>query len=458
MNNQRGLSKIFILALFGFIALVILGVVFIIIGSQSEVTPTPVTIKVWGVFDDTTDLQPLFDAYTSAHPYVTFKYTKLRNEEYEDRLLKGWATDTGPDIYALPASWITKYKTEFITPIPKTTKVAYYTKKKVLFKTETQITMQTDTSLSANDVRRNYVDVVYSDVVADNAVYGLPLGIDTLVMYVNRELLNQATLVQAPQTWNEFTSAVTRLTIVDEQQNIVRAATALGTTENVIRSQDILTLLMLQNGTTMTRGSTISFAGAATSDASYLPGVEALRFYTDFANPQKAVYTWNAEQPNALDQFAQGELAFFFGYRYNEAEIMSKNRGVDYDIVAIPQVDPNANVNYANYWVYTVAKKTKAPNEAWNFLQFISSPARVKQYLESTNQTSSVRSVLQEQLQNPETAAEAEQALTAQSWYHGRDPLAVDTAFKEMIEAALEDPTTMQQAVKTAAQKIQLGY
>ncbi len=457
-HSQSGVSKILILALFGFLAAVVLGIVFIVISSGSTPTPTPVTLTVWGVWDDTSDLSALFSAYSRSHPYIKISYRKLRYEEYEDALLKAWATNTGPDIYALPSTWIKKYKTDFITPVPKTTKVAYYSTKKALFKTETVIEYKTDTSLSASDLRRNYIDLVYDDVIIDGAIWGLPFGIDTLVMYYNRELLNQASLIQPPVTWNDFTNVVSRLALVDDQQNIVRAAAALGTIDNIPRPVDILTLLMLQNGTTMAVGNTITFSRPSASDGTYFPGAEALRFYTDFANPQKSVYTWNAEQPSAIDQFAQGELAFLIGYRFNEPEIKSKNRGVDYGIAPVPQVNPDTNVTFANYNVYTVAKQSKRANEAWNFIQFASNPSRLKGYLAGTNQISPVRSVLQEQLDNPDLALLAQQALTATSWFHGKNPDTMEEAFTAMIESALTDPNNLTQYVQTAANTIQQGY
>lgn len=457
-RSQRGVSKILILALFGFLAAVVLGLVLIVINPGDTPPPANVTLTVWGVWDDTSDLSAVFSAYSSAHPYVKINYRKLRYEEYEEALIKAWATDTGPDIYALPSTWINKYKDDFITPVPKSTKVAYYTTKKALFKTETVIEYKTDTSLSASDIRRNYIDLIYDDVVSDGAIYGLPFGIDTLVMYYNRDLLNQASLVQPPATWSDFTNVISRIALVDEQQNIVRAATALGTTANIPRAIDILTLLMLQNGAVMTTGNTIAFARPSTTDVGYNPGVEALRFYTDFANPQKSVYTWNAQQPSAIDQFAQGELAFLIGYRFNEPEIKSKNRGVDYGIAPVPQVNTDANVTFANYNVYTVAKKSKHINEAWNLIQFASNPARLKAYLISTNQISPVRSVLQEQLNDPDIAVLAQQALTAKSWFHGKNPTTMEEAFTTMIESALEDPERMLTHAQGAANTIQQGY
>ncbi|MCH7492347.1 hypothetical protein IID19_02005, partial [Patescibacteria group bacterium] len=215
---------------------------------------------------------------------------------------------------------------------------------------------------------------------------------------------------------------------------------------------------MLQNGTTMTAGKTITFQRPSSGDSSYFPGQIALQFYTDFALPRKSVYTWNDQMPNALDHFAEGKLGFFFGYRFNEPEIQSKSRGVDYDIAAVPQVNTSQAVNFSNYWVYTVAGKTSNANEAWNFLQYASQPKRIQPYLTSTNQTSVLRALLNEQLADPATSVFAQQALTAKSWYQGRNPEEAENIFGEMIEAVLNETDTVASAINTAAQKIQQGY
>ena len=456
--NNKGLSKLLIISMLGFIALIIGGVIFIIIGSRSTPIPKNIDLTVWGVWDDTSDLESIINSYQKNHPYIKIKYSKIRYEEYEDMLLKAWATDTGPDIYAIPNSRVTKYSADFITPLPKSTRVAYYTTKKVLFKTETKIEYRKENSLSASDIKRNFVDVVYGDIIIGDKIYAMPLGINTLVMFYNRKLLDQAHVVQPPQTWNEFTNLVSKIAIVDEQNNIVRAGVALGTYNNISRAGDIVTLLMLQNGTTMTSGNKVTFGHASSSDPTYFPGIEALRFYTDFALPEKNVYTWNDQMPDALDFFASGQLAFFFGYKYQEPDILAKSRGIDYGIASMPQVNPDNEINYANYWVYTVANKTSHSNEAWNFLQYAASEKIVKNYLTVSHQTSALRSILNEQLQDPEQSVHAQQALTAQSWYHGKKPQAAENYFLEMIAGIVDDSNNISSAITTSASKIQEEY
>jgi len=456
--NSEGFSKLIIILILGFIALIIGGVIFIIIGSKSTQIPKNIDLTVWGVWDDTSDLENIINSYQKNHPYISIKYSKIRYEEYEDLLLKAWATDTGPDIYAIPNSWVTKYSADFITPLPKSTEVAYYTTKKVLFQTETKIEYRKENSLTASDIKRNFVDVVYDDIIIDGKIYAMPLGINTLVMFYNRELLDQAHVVQPPQTWNEFTNLVPRITIVDEQNDIVRAGAALGTYDNISQASDIVTLLMLQYGATMVSGDKITFSHASAADPTFFPGIEALHFYTAFALPEKTVYTWNDQMPDALDFFASGQLAFFFGYQYQEPDILAKSRGIDYEIASMPQINPENEINYANYWVYTVANKTSHSNEGWNFLQYAANENRVSNYLTASHQTSVLRSILNEQLKDPEQSVHAQQAITAQSWYHGKKPQAAENHFLEMIASVVDDSNSISSAITTAASKIQEEY
>ncbi|MFA6553540.1 MAG: extracellular solute-binding protein [Patescibacteria group bacterium] len=457
-HTQKGISKLFILIILGGIVLVIAGVVFIIIGSKGTPAPKSVTLTIWGVWDESSDLTPIINSYRKTHPYVKINYVKKRTQEYSDALVNGWATDGKPDIYAINNSWINEYRSDFITPLPKSTTVFTYTTKKTLFKTDTSIVSTTSKSITTTDIKRNYIDTVYNDVIFDNKIYGLPFSTNTLVMFYNRELLSQAHLVNPPKTWIEFANILPKITLLDEQNNVVRAGAALGTYDNIPNALDLVTILMLQNGTIMTNGSNITFDAFTSGENGYAPGAQALRFYTDFSNPNKTVYTWNKDMPNALDYFAEGKLAFFFGYKYQEADIKAKSRGIDYAIAPLPQVNLENEINFANYNVYTVSKKTKDSSVAWNFLQFASDKKLMASYVKATSQTSALRSILSEQLSDPDLGILAQQALTATSWYHGRGPQQAAEAFSNMITTVSGNQSAIQNALTTAAQQIEQSY
>ena len=157
-------------------------------------------------------------------------------------------------------------------------------------------------------------------MVRGGKIYGLPLSVDSLALIYNRTMLDNAGITKAPSTWLEVKEAVKKLTLQDDEGNIVQSGIALGGSKNINRTSDILSLLMMQNGTEMVdpTGRKIMFAETSpySDDKNYRPGMEALRFYSDFAMPSKEVYSWNSAMPEASEAFVTGSLAMMLGYSY----------------------------------------------------------------------------------------------------------------------------------------------
>ena len=82
-----------------------------------------------------------------------------------------------------------------------------------------------------------------------------------------------------------------------------------------------------------------------------------------------------------MEAFASGQLAMMFGYAYHLPQLKAKAPGLDIGIAPIPQLDPINEINYANYWVEAPLKKTKYPDEAWDFILFAASNENSGQYL-----------------------------------------------------------------------------
>jgi ABC-type glycerol-3-phosphate transport system substrate-binding protein len=190
-------------------------------------------------------------------------------------------------------------------------------------------------------------------------------------------------------------------------------------------------------------------------DKNYNPGPEALKFFTDFANSAKEVYTWNKTFPNSLEAFAAGKVAMIFGYNYDIPYLEAKRQGkLNYAVAKMPQIDGRSETNFANYWIQVVSKKSKNINEAWDFLQFISKKSEVKKYLDKTGRVTALRSLIDEEVANDKLNIFANQLLTAKSWYRGFNPQAAENALKELIENTREG-ADFNQALNIAVQKIQ---
>lgn len=424
----------------------------------------PITLKYWRVFDGPDAFEEIIDEYSKLHPHIDIEYRKLRYDEYEQEILDAFAEDRGPDIFTVHNTWLRKYQPK-IVPVPPKITMAYTTISGT-FKKERVTELKTKPSISIKQLRENFVDVVLDDVViptvedkgkTTDEIYALPLSLDTLVLFYNRDLLNTAKIPQVPSIWKDFQQATSKLTRLDRDGNILQSGAGLGTSDNVERYFDILSLLMMQNGTKMIneRGSiTFHQMPEELKGRPLPPGQEALMFYTDFASPSKEVYSWNKDMPNNLTAFTQGKTAFFFGYSYHLPTIKANAPKLNLGIAKAPQIEGAPEINYANYWVEVVSKKSEHLNEAWDFVQFAADPTRVTKYLSVAKRPTALRALIEEQLEDLDLGIFASQVLTAETWYRGKDPVEAENAFKQMIDTVVARTMEVKDAIELAARRV----
>jgi len=429
--------------------------------SQAQSLATqPVSLNVWRVFDESSTFDDNFAKYQKLHPNISFNYKELRADEYEKELIRAFAEGTGPDIFSIHNTWIGEYM-PLIEPLPLSIQIPY-SETRGSIKKETIFTLKEQPSISQRALKTEFADVVAEDVVrpykpndrseVTSRIFALPLSVDTLTLYYNKELLNSAGFPEPPKTWNEFQTQVTKLTKLGADNSIIQSGAAIGTGKNVERAFDILSLLMMQNGTQMTDGRERATFAREDNNQNIL-GLEATRFYTDFANPLKQVYTWNDNQPNSFQAFVTGKTAFFFGYSYHADLIKTAAKKLKFAIAPIPQIEGGKVVSYANYWVETVAKSSKYKNWAWDFIQFATDKDHVESYLNASKKPTARRALINKQMEDESLSIFASQILTAQSWYQGNDAKAAEKAFLDLISSVLKGEDE-ERAIKDAENKI----
>ncbi|MBL7155479.1 MAG: extracellular solute-binding protein [Candidatus Portnoybacteria bacterium] len=390
-----------------------------------------VELEFWGVFDDSDIYRPLIEDFNLAFPKIKINYYKKTYQTYEKDLLEAMAGGRGPDIFMMHHTWLPRY--------------------------EDKIWAAPSELITLKELTDNFVDVVYTDFVSDGYITALPLSIDTLALYYNKDIFNTAGLPQPPTTWEEFLTDVEKLTIKDERDNIIRAGVALGTARNVNRSTDILSLLMLQSGAQMVNEQRTSVAfnqSVNLNGESFYPGQRALEFYTDFANPLKSVYTWNTRMNYSLDSFSEGKVVMMLNYSYQTPIIRAKSPYLNFGIAPMPQIETSTNnVNYANYWGLTVSHNCQNANEAWQFIIWLTDKENAQKYLELTEKPTARRDLILGQKDDPDLAVFAEQTLTAYSWEQV-DNSTIEQYFADMIESVVLGAATIQEAINRAASDI----
>ncbi len=422
-----------------------------------------VSLEIWGAFDDSEDYTEIFSTYANINPLVeSVTFRKFSTQEYEAALLDALAAGTGPDIFMIRNSQIPEFLNK-IVPAPSG-------------------------MISERRFNSAFVDVVADDVVVNGEIYGLPLSVDSLALYYNKDFFNAAGIAAPPQTWQEFASVVERLSQIDQYGNIQRAGAAFGTGKNINRSADVIAALFMQNGVPITSNngnvvlsSYVESTDGVASDAA----IETLRFYTNFASPSRSVYTWNPRQHYSIDAFTEGRVGMMINYSWHYNTIKHKNEKLRFAVAPLPQINRDAPKNIANYQVFVVAKnKTmeakpgKKPlpqrlriHEAWEFLSYLTLPHNgrfrivhgitgqekvaelsidpAENYLLRTGKPAARRDLVEAQKDDAILGPFAYGNLIAQT-YRRFSPDAVDAIFVEMIDSVVVGQRTVSQALANA--------
>jgi multiple sugar transport system substrate-binding protein len=288
----------------------------------------------WGLWEDPNIVSPLISAYETSHPGVKITYVAQSHQDYRERLSNAFAKGEGPDIFSFHNSWVPMFKSE-LDALPSSL-------------------------MTAADFSKNYYQVITSDMSYGNSIVGIPVGYDALTLYINEDIFGKAGKTP-PTTWDDLRSLAKALTIKDDKGAIVQSGISLGRTENVDHWQEILALLMIQNGVDLSRP-----IGKNAEDA--------LKFFTLFSSIDGV---WDSTLPTSTQAFAAGKLAMYIAPSWRYFEIVQKNPDLKFKTVPIPQLpkdNPNEqDVTYATYWAQGVWSKSPSKSAAWGFLNFLSS-------------------------------------------------------------------------------------
>jgi len=439
--------------------------VFILTGASCSNTgavvgpPTPITLEWWTVYKDVEDITPLIEAYKAQYPHITINVKNLRYDTFESSLLNALAEDRGPDIFTIHNTAVQEYLPK-ILPMPAVTNMKHAVQKGTITKdTFTETTAVP--SFSARYIANTFLDQVTQDLYFNDQLYGVPLSVDTLALFYNKALLSAAGIPLPATNYTELQEHVLKLTRQDNLGKIVQSGIAMGTGANVERFVDIISLLMMQNGTQMADSNGFALFDklpATLGQRETLPATDALIFYTDFASPTKKVYTWNESKPNSLEAFMNGTVGYFLGYAYHRPIIDTQAPKLNYEVASMPQITGNPTINFANYWTEVVSNKTKYPDESWNFLQFITKPENARIYLTNASLPTATKTLVAEQVEDVKIGVFAEQLLTAKSWYKGKNPNALPGIFESLLnEIVVADrpADVLRRAVQKVNQTVQ---
>ncbi len=419
-------------ALFSMIILMLANALGFRLGGRQQLEKA--NIVMWGVWDDSDTIGSYATEFRKLYPNISVEYRKFTPQEYETELINALAAGRGPDIFAMHHTWLGKHKDK-MAAMPEEV-------------------------MTLKEYQDRFVDVVNKDFIDGDSIYGFPLYTDTLALFYNKDAFNDAGIANPPKTWEELQAIVPQLTKIDENGNIRQAGVAMGTGENINRSPDILTALMFQLGVEMTAPddpSRITFAqNNRVSGQQISPASLAINFYTDFANPRKEVYTWNAAQNNSIDAFYEREVAMMFGYSYQVEAVKAKAPRLNFAIAPLPQISLDSGLaNFANYWGYGVSNQSETPKEAFAFLKFMTEKENSQNYFLKTKRPTPRRDLVETQSQDIDYGVFVKQVLQAKTWRQP-DNNSVDRVFIETMNIVNSGLLDANRAMSQAQADIQV--
>lgn len=416
------------------IALVLIGSLVLVVAvfailyfRRTTTTGVPVALSVWGT-DEPTAMSSVIGAYQALRPNVTVTYRKVDAATYEETVINALASGEGPDVFALSNRNVGTTLGK-ILPAPATT-------------------------MSAAQVRALFPKAVEQDAIHEENVYGLPLYLDTLALYYNRDLLDAAGIVAPPTTWDDVQRAVPLLRTVNAQGQLEQAAIALGgTSTRIPYAADIVSMLLVQSGAPIVDA---HHSGLTLGET----GVPAFNFYIQFGNPSTAQYAWTDEFGSALQQFSDGKLAMMLGYASLRDDLHKQNPFAEYAIAPAPQTAGGTPRTYPRYQLFVVSKQSTNVGWAWDFVANIATqPAITQTYITATKRPPALRALIDTQVKDADltTALFARQSLTARSWYQV-DGAAVERSIDRAIRDTIAGGVTPERAARTVESALQQLY
>lgn len=382
-------------------------------------------IKFWALSETVSAYEGAIISFATVQPgvRVTTRYFE-DPETYEKTVIDALAAGAGPDVFMIPNTKLFQYGNK-ITPIPP----QFYSMLKL---------------------REAFPQTVEEDFTYNGAIYALPLSIDTLALIYNRDLLDERA-VAPPSNWQEFLEAAKKLTVMNDRGEITQSGAAIGgVSDNILNAEDLIYTLLQQAEVTGSQAD--SNKSLASKE-----GEQVVQFYAQFGDKGQ-VQAWSDKLGKSLDAFTQEKTAMIFAYSQQLQEIMRRNPSLNIGIQTMPQNETiTKSVTVPSYWGYVVAKQSKLPSVAAQFIGTLTLNTQAySAYLQAAKNPPALRNLLSKYAQHPQLAVFTKQTLQAHTAYPDKTLQSADETIKKMIDDVVTGTVDVRKATQQAAGKLGL--
>jgi len=390
-----------------------------LIFGRKPAEPAPATLELWGIGDDAEVWDQIIRQFSSEKPYITVRYTRFDQDRFEETLINRLAEGRGPDVFILPNTLAKKHKDKvYVLP-------------------------QDFFGVRPRDFKEIFADISAEDLITfDNQILGVPLFIDSLALYYNKDQFNSAGIAVLPRTWDELAEAAKKITKRNAAGDIIRSAIALGSFQNIEHAYEIVVGMFIQRNE-------IEDQGLARE------AEETLRFYASFSEQGGKNFTWTPRLRHSINSFAEEASAMMVGFSEDLQRIKARNAHISVGIAPLPQFADTKDAAYGRYFFASVSRATKSPQAAWELLLFLASKEGAKKYSELTGRPPARRDLISEGTPNSGFEVFWKQALIAKSW-SSPDENGTRKLMQSAVEGVVSRAKTPSEAIQEFNEQFEL--
>ncbi len=411
----------------------VVGVALFALSKNSGSSATAPQLVMWGTFDSATMSSFLSDVAIKNKRDVNVTYVEKSSSSFEVDLIEALASGRGPDLVLLPQDLIVKQLDKFYV-------IPYSSYSERTFK---------DSFVEAGELY-----LIPRSNLGEGGVIGMPFSIDPLVMYWNRDMLADAGLASPPRNWTELAPLVSKVTKKDGSGNLIQSLVSFGEIRNVDHAKDIVALLALQAGTPIvsrdTQGSLVSVFSM--QGRTLAPAEEAVRFFTEFANPVKPTYSWNRSLARSRTSFVSGRLALYLGYASELSGIRAANPNLNFDVADVPQTG-GRSMTFGRVHAIAILKSSQNIGASYVAATTLTSAPIITEWVTKSGLPPVRRDLLASLPSDAYRAVFYKGALNARAWL---DPNreGTDTVFTRLVENVTSGKLLISESVRTASLEI----
>ena len=422
------MSKFQIILIAFFAVFIVLGVMAFSLyrGSRNE----NIAVIVWGDISSQDFNLLLNTAAINQDRMFNVNYVEKSSETIDAEFTEALAQGVGPDLIILTQDKLWKNKAKLL-PIS-------YSK------------------ISERDFRATFIEEGEL-FLGETGISALPLSLDPLVLYYNRDLLSAAGQAQQMRYWDEIYAAATNLSKRDAAGNLVSSVMALGEARNIPHAKDILSLLLLQAGTPITGFINKELRSRMSDNFDLLvsPGETALDFYTQFSNPAKVYYSWNRSLIDAQTHFTSGDSAYYLGFASELRVLKNKNPILNFGVSTVPQSRVSGKtITFGRLRAVAIPRGSPNPDKALTLATKLISKETALALSKILALPPARRDLLSVRPTDAIFPVFYDAALQSKGWLDP-DIMATDTIFREAIESVTSGRARTVEAINKANQEME---